>query len=169
MQKKVFSISDYENHISTLRSKHEEQINTYRKTNGQNEEQFDYYPIDSRWKSSGNITLRKPKEGMIDYNIKFIRIGKIDIVIENNPLKLDLYQIENDNDSYFIYLKDGTSGKTSYGLGRFVPVLKEQEEYIVDFNLAFTPACGHIEGSACPWARESTGIAIEAGEKAEMH
>ena len=149
--------------------KRQELINKYRKENGEEEDHFDYYPIDDKWKATGVITLRKPKEGMIDYNIKFIRVGKIDIVIDKNPLKLDLYQIENENDNYYIYLKDGTSGKTSYGLGRFVPVLKEQEKYIVDFNLAFTPACGHIEGSACPWARESTGIAIEAGEKAELH
>lgn len=105
----------------------------------------------------------------MDHSIKFIRIGKIDLTLERNPLKLDLYQIENENESFFIYLKDGTSGKGSYGLGRFVPVLKNDNDYIIDFNLAFTPACGHIEGSACPWARESTGIAIEAGEKAELY
>ena len=105
---------------------------------------------------------------MTDYDIKFIRMGKIDFTLLNNPLKLDLYQVENQDD-YYIYLKDGTSGKTSYGLGRFVPILKEEEDYFVDFNLAFTPACGHVEGSACPWARESTGIAIEAGEKAQKH
>ena len=106
---------------------------------------------------------------MIDYSIKFIRVGKIDLTIENNPLKLDLYQIENESEKYFIYIKDGTSGRGSYGLGRFVPVLKDGPNYEIDFNLAFTPACGHVEGSACPWARESTGIAIEAGEKAELH
>ena len=106
---------------------------------------------------------------MIDYSIKFIRIGKLDVEIEKNPLRLDLYQIENQNDKYYIYLKDGTSGRTSYGLGRFVPIIKDENDFFVDFNLAFTPACGHIEGSACPWARESTGIAIEAGEKAELH
>ena len=144
-------------------------INSYRKDNGQEPEHFEYFPIDSKWKYPSSITLRKPKPGMIDHSLQFVRIGKLDVEIEKNPLKLDLYQIENENDKYFIYLKDGTSGKTSYGLGRFVPILKEQENYFVDFNLAFTPACGHIEGSACPWARESTGIAIEAGEKAEFH
>ena len=162
-------ISDYESFVKNARAKHEEQINDYRKANGQDVENFSYYPIDEKWKVPGSITIRKPKEAMIDHSIQFIRIGKLDIVVEKNPLKLDLYQIKDKNDDYYIYLKDATSGKGSYGLGRFVPVLKENEEVYVDFNLAFTPTCGHIEGSACPWARESTGIAIEAGEKAELH
>lgn len=160
---------DYKNQINTLRTKREELINGYRKANGQSLENFDYYPIDEKWRIPGVISLRKPKEGMNDYTIKFIRVGKIDIDISHNPLKLDLYQIEDQNEDYYVYIKDGTSGKTSYGLGRFVPILKENDNYFIDFNLAFTPACGHIEGSACPWARESTGVAIEAGEKATLH
>ena len=145
-------------------------INEYRKSNGQTQENFEYYPIDEKWRVQGTLSLRKPKEGMIDYSIKFVRVGKIDLDLSHNPLKLDLYQIEEKPEDYYIYIKDGTSGKTSYGLGRFVPVLKDNNEnYYVDFNLAFTPACGHVEGSACPWARESTGVSIEAGEKAEMH
>jgi uncharacterized protein (DUF1684 family) len=148
--------------------KREERINDFKKV--EEKEVFEYYPIDEKWKIPGEITLRKPKEGMIDYKINFIRIGKIDFVLERNPLKLDLYKEDtSDDETYYIYLKDATSGKTSYGLGRFVPVIKENEKHFLDFNLAFTPACGHIEGSACPWARESTAIAIEAGEKAVMH
>ena len=162
---------DYTAHISNLRNEREKIINQIRQENGQEEEKFDYYPIDEKWKIQvESVKLRKPKEGMTDYNLKFTRVGKIDFTLQNNnPLKLDLYQLESDNKNYYVYLKDGTSGKTSYGLGRFVPVLKLDEEYFIDFNLAFTPACGHVEGSACPWARESTGVAIEAGEKAEKH
>ena len=160
---------DYTTQIKNLRLKREELINGYRKANGQEEETFEYFPIDEKWRFQGSISLRKPREGMIDYTIKFVRIGKIDVEISHNPLKLNLYQIEEQNDNYYIYIKDGTSGKTSYGLGRFVPILKENDNFFIDFNLAFTPACGHIEGSACPWARESTGIAIEAGEKATLH
>lgn len=161
---------DYTTQITDLRTRREQIINDFRKEKGQDEEHFEYYPIDERWKLVGNVTIRKPREGMEDYSIKFSRVGKIDVDFgNNNLLKFNLYQIENEEDSLYIYIKDGTSGISSYGLGRFIPVFKEKDSYSVDFNLAFTPACGHVEGTACPLTRESTGVAIEAGEKAERH
>lgn len=108
---------------------------------------------------------------MNDYEISFTRIGKINFSLENNEHTLNLYQANNesDGDNMYIYLKDGTSGKTSYGVGRFVKVVKEDDTYFVDFNLAFTPVCGHVGTSACPWAQESSPVLIEAGEMAKKH
>ena len=159
-------ILDYNLFIESYRKKREDMINAFRKENDQENENFLYFPIEPKWRTEGEVVIRKPKDGMIDYKINFVRIGKINFSLENNPQKLDLYQIENQPDEYFIYLKDATSGKDSYGLGRFVPIIKEKDKFIIDFNLSFTPACGHVEGSACPWARESVPIPIQAGEKA---
>ena len=80
---------------------------------------------------------------------------------------MSLYKLD-ETENMYLYVKDLTSGKTTYGLGRFVPVINDGKDVFVDFNLASTPACGHVEGMACPWAREAISVSIEAGEKAKI-
>lgn len=101
-------------------------------------------------------------------------IGKIEFEIESLQTKADLYQIENEHKKYYLGLKDMTTSKSSYGTGRFIPIIKENDQFFVDFNLAFTPVCGHLSSSkdkliACPMFRDSISFIIEAGEKIHPH
>lgn len=156
----------YETIINDQRVLRENLIRDFQKENGEEEtNSFTYFPVDEKWRVSAEITIRKPKEGLKDHKLTFTRIGKLGFSLQDIAHKFDLYQIENEPDDKYIYLKDGTSGKNSYGVGRFVQVVKDGGKTFVDFNLAFTPACGHLTASACPWARESSTISIEAGEK----
>ncbi|MHA2366149.1 MAG: DUF1684 domain-containing protein [Candidatus Hodarchaeales archaeon] len=158
----------YEDSISEGRKNREKIVNEFRKEQDQDPTSFEYYGISSEWRVPASIILRTPKEGVSDYKINFDRIGKIKFEIKGTQGKGSLYKLKNTKEMY-TYLKDLTSGKSTYGLGRFVPVFQEGENYFLDFNLACTPACGHVEGSACPWAKDNVSISIEAGEKAPKY
>ena len=157
----------YETQISEERQNRANLINSYREEKNQEPTNFEYFPVSPSWRISGEITKRKPKPGVSDYKFNFTRIGVVKFEIDNTAQRMSLYKLD-DTEKMYLYVKDLTSGKTSYGLGRFVPVIDEGQNVYIDFNLASTPACGHVEGMACPWAREAISSSIEAGEKAEL-
>ncbi|MFW9995651.1 MAG: DUF1684 domain-containing protein [Candidatus Odinarchaeota archaeon] len=162
--------TELETQVAELRHKREELINSF--LTGQNAppvKAFEYFPIDEKWRMKGEVKIRKPKPGPVDFKIKYLKIGIINITIAGQPHKFALYQVENELENLYIFIKDGTSGKSTYGLGRFISVIKKGDEYFVDFNAAFTPACGYVEGAGCPFTMESTTAIIEAGEKAPAY
>jgi len=75
---------------------------------------------------------------------------------------------EKDGDELFFIVADRTSGKQTYGGGRFLYTAPAQDGVVVlDFNRAQNPPCalnGHV---VCPTAppENRLDIAIEAGEK----
>src|SRR5229473_1027056 len=73
-----------------------------------------------------------------------------------------------EDDQLFFMFKDSTSGKSTYGAGRFLyaPIPKGTEVEL-DFNQAHNPPCAFTAFATCPLPpRQNTaGIAIEAGEK----
>lgn len=164
---------DYSQQVNELRKKREDLINKYRHEYKIENQNFDYFPIDAKWKIPVSIIPRTPKGVIKDYKIGYQKVGRVDFKLDTLQVKADLYTIENQSDKYHIGLKDMTSGQGSYGTGRFVPILKEADHYFVDFNLAFTPVCGHVESDtaiiACPNFRDNLAFKIEAGEKTPTH
>jgi uncharacterized protein (DUF1684 family) len=73
----------------------------------------------------------------------------------------------------FVMFKDDTSGRETYGAGRFmyIPIPKDPTKpgtVRVDFNRAYNPPCAFNEFATCPLPPQQnwlTGIAVEAGEK----
>ena len=72
-------------------------------------------------------------------------------------------------DELFYIFKDLTSGKTTYGAGRFVySALPDQDGMVVlDFNRAYSPPCAFTDFATCPLPPPQNRLllAIEAGEK----
>lgn len=72
----------------------------------------------------------------------------------------------------FVPFRDATSGRETYGAGRYLevePQHKEDGTYtaILDFNLAYNPYCAYSPNYSCPIPpRENTlPVAITAGER----
>jgi len=68
----------------------------------------------------------------------------------------------------FIVFRDETSGKTSYGAGRFLSaILNENGTTILDFNRAFSPPCAFTPFATCPLAppENTIALAVTAGER----
>jgi uncharacterized protein (DUF1684 family) len=72
----------------------------------------------------------------------------------------------------FILFKDATSGKETYGAGRYLDLEAERDHtpdgrWILDFNRAYNPWCVYSKDYTCPLVpRENwLEVAIPAGEK----
>ena len=75
---------------------------------------------------------------------------------------------ESDMRNFFLAFADETSGKETYGGGRYLNVRQDGKNSItIDFNLAFNPYCAYNPDFACPLPpRENIlDIAIPVGEK----
>ena len=72
------------------------------------------------------------------------------------------------DENLFIPFQDATTGKSTYGAGRYLEVSRPDSKYIMlDFNKCYNPYCAYTEGYTCPFPPKENrlGIAIEAGEK----
>lgn len=68
----------------------------------------------------------------------------------------------------FVPLRDMTSGKDTYGAGRYLDVpLPHHGAAQVDFNLAYNPYCAYNEEYSCPFPPPANWLKAEvrAGEK----
>jgi len=68
----------------------------------------------------------------------------------------------------FCGFADDTSGKGSYGGGRYLDVtIGKSNKTSLDFNLAYNPYCAYIDEYICPLPPPENilAIAIEAGER----
>jgi uncharacterized protein (DUF1684 family) len=77
-------------------------------------------------------------------------------------------------DTYSILFRDATSGKTTYGGGRYLeldPKLIKENRAVLDFNAAYNPYCAYNANFACPLPPKENNlpIAIEAGEQYVAH
>jgi uncharacterized protein len=66
-----------------------------------------------------------------------------------------------------VFFRDETSGKGSYGMGRYVdPEKRADGSYVLDFNLAYNPACAVSPYYNCPVPPKENRLstAIRAGE-----
>ncbi len=71
---------------------------------------------------------------------------------------------------YSIWFTDKTTGKETYGVGRYLDFeYNEDPEYVytIDFNEAYNPYCAYTKLYTCPVPRKEDYIdmSIEAGEK----
>ncbi|WP_020571373.1 DUF1684 domain-containing protein [Neolewinella persica] len=68
----------------------------------------------------------------------------------------------------FLPFKDHTSGKTTYGGGRYLDLsIPDGDELVIDFNKAYHPYCAYTTGYSCPVVPEDNylDMAVEAGIK----
>ncbi len=74
------------------------------------------------------------------------------------------------DDTYSILFRDATSGKETYGGGRYLeldPATLTDNHAIVDFNTAYNPYCAYNPTYACPLppAENTLSTAVKAGER----
>ena len=72
----------------------------------------------------------------------------------------------------FVPFRDASSGRETYGAGRYVEVQVEEEAdsrqvATIDFNLAYNPFCAYNEAYSCPLppVENALPVAIRAGER----
>ena len=97
--------------------------------------------------------------------------GYASFTLGGEKLRLEPAAEPGDKEYSFI-LRDGTSGKQTYGAGRFLDTDAPKDGKIVlDFNEAYSPPCAFTEFATCPLPPRQNQLAvrIEAGEKFTAH
>jgi uncharacterized protein (DUF1684 family) len=94
------------------------------------------------------------------------RAGAIRFSVEGSDATLVAYR---QGDDLFIPFRDATSGKETYGAGRYLEAEPlGGDRYLLDFNRAYNPYCAYNATYECPFPPPSNrlNVAIRAGEKA---
>jgi len=84
-----------------------------------------------------------------------------------NEREFTLDAISEDHESLFIVFKDLTSGKTTYGPGRFLTLKAPVDGQVtIDFNKAYNPPCAFSPHTLCPLPPRQNHLDVEinAGE-----
>jgi uncharacterized protein len=96
-------------------------------------------------------------------------LGRLRFTLDGEPLALRVYHAgEGVGTSAFVPFRDRTSGRDTYGPGRYLTLeLNEQDVYEVDFNRAFNPYCAYTDEYECgfPPAENDLPVAVRAGER----
>ena len=97
------------------------------------------------------------------------RAGTFTFEHEGAARRLTAYTLDGGgSESLFVPFLDGTSGRETYGAGRYLDLEPEDDgTYALDFNLAYHPYCVYAESYSCPLtpAENRLPIRIEAGER----
>ncbi len=101
---------------------------------------------------------------------QFLRYGYFEFEIQGQKCRLQVYRATDEGEEamLFIPFRDATSGKETYGGGRYLD-LKENTSggYELDFNEAYNPYCAYGKNYSCPLPpRDNTlPVPVPAGEK----
>ena len=104
----------------------------------------------------------------------FTRFGEAAFELGGESLSLELYWLEGYGGGVFLPVADATSGKETYGAGRYVldtvkgaDLGTQDGRLVLDFNFAYNPSCSYDPAWVCPLATPSNRlrIPIRAGER----
>jgi uncharacterized protein (DUF1684 family) len=136
--------------------------------------QLNYFEVDETYKVEGTLQeLDFPSYIILHANentTTYEKIGNVEFNLLGSTYKLSAFIGPGENKNrIFIPFKDLTTGKGSYGAGRFLYAIKKEGEnvYIIDFNYAHNPYCAYNPNFSCPLPPKENfiNLAIKAGEK----
>jgi uncharacterized protein (DUF1684 family) len=129
------------------------------------------FPVDARWRIKAKVIPQNQNPLMImnvlGQNTAQKHGGQLVFEIEGKTYRLDA--IDEGGVRLFVTFADATTGKTTYGSGRFIELDKPDADgyTYIDFNKAYNPPCAFTEFATCPLPppQNRMSIAIPAGEK----
>jgi uncharacterized protein (DUF1684 family) len=136
---------------------------------------IDRFPVDSKWKVVATLEAAPqnktiPIHDVIGLTTETPFGGILHFEIDGKKFQLEATLEGND---LFIVFSDKTTGKETYGGGRFLYAEKPATGNIVilDFNKAYNPPCCFTNFATCPLPRAQNhlSIPVSAGEKTYGH
>jgi uncharacterized protein (DUF1684 family) len=138
---------------------------------------LEYYAVDASYRF--RVTLKRhpnPETVKMVTNTGeqrlALRYGWFEFRIGGQDLRLQVYRIVDASGGsearLFIPFRDATSGKETYGAGRYIDLDENTSGiYDLDFNRAYNPSCAYGKAYSCPIppAENSLPVPIRAGER----
>jgi uncharacterized protein len=138
---------------------------------------FDYDPS---WRTMAEVVPAAPEHyeiatsGTEDGSYGFNRFAVARLESPGGPVELELYWLEGYGGGLFLPFRDATSGKETYGAGRYLldtvkgaDLGMEGDRLVLDFNFAYNPSCAYDPSWVCPLAPPPNRLTvpIPAGER----
>ncbi|HKD95343.1 MAG TPA: DUF1684 domain-containing protein [Gaiellaceae bacterium] len=104
----------------------------------------------------------------------FKPFARAHFTLRGEQLALELDWLESYGGGVFLSFRDATSGRKSYGGGRYLldtvkgaDLGEDEGRLVLDFNFAYNPSCSYDPSWVCPLAPPANRlqIAVEAGER----
>jgi hypothetical protein len=140
-------------------------------------EGLDYSPYDPEARVLAELEdIEAPPQPIESSGIEpilFRPFARASFALRGEPLTLEVAWLAAYGGGAFLSFRDATSGKESYGGGRYLldtvkgaDLGEEDGKLVLDFNFAYNPSCAYDPGWVCPLAPPANrlAVAVEAGE-----
>jgi len=131
---------------------------------------IDYYPVDPAYVIEGTLVPHDRPEKLIVETV----LGRDAEMVSRGTVEFEfagaihtLVALDGSADLFLIF-KDKTSGRETYGAGRYLYASVDGDRVSLDFNKAYNPPCAFTPYATCPLPPPGNTIhaRIEAGERA---
>ncbi|TMD56001.1 MAG: DUF1684 domain-containing protein [Chloroflexi bacterium] len=145
---------------------------------------LDYFDPDPGYRVTARMEEAGGEELLIDTGgedgaIRYRRAGRLRFALAGQECSLLVLSLLAYGGGLFVPFKDATSGKETYGGGRYLfdtvkntdglvlEVTPGSREVVLDFNFAYNPSCAYNPRWACPLAPPESALPVEirAGER----
>ena len=136
-----------------------------------------YYDYDINWRFEGTLELLSDPDTIIILGSKgeerkCFNYGYFNFIKNSNKYRLLILRFpphkKGAKPYLFLGYWDKTSGKETYGGGRYIDIeMNPENYYVVDFNYAYNPYCAYNHRYTCavPPLENRLPLEIRAGEK----
>jgi uncharacterized protein (DUF1684 family) len=135
-----------------------------------------WWPYDARYRVRARFERHaQPRKADLaatgDDAIAMLEVGAFAFTLLGQPCRLLAFAPapgEADEDYVLVPFRDATSGKESYGGGRYLDLDPPAgDEAALDFNRAYHPYCAHDDAWSCtlPPPQNRLTVRVEAGER----
>jgi uncharacterized protein (DUF1684 family) len=134
---------------------------------------LEYYPIDPKWRIDARFEPYQPPKIVPITNVLSMTDdetspGALVFEVGGTTYRVDPI-LEKGETDLFVIISDGTTGKETYGAGRYLYVSPPDKngKVVIDFNKAYSPPCAFTNYATCPLPPQQNRLPfrIEAGEK----
>jgi uncharacterized protein (DUF1684 family) len=134
---------------------------------------LEYYPVDPKWRIEARFEPYQPPKTIPITNVLSMTDdetspGALAFEVDGKTYRIDPI-LEKGETDLFVMIADETTGRETYGAGRYLYVSPPDAsgKVIIDFNKTYSPPCAFTNFATCPLPPRQNHLPfrIEAGEK----
>lgn len=134
---------------------------------------LEYFPIDPKWRIEARFEPYQPPKTIPITNVLSMTDnetspGALAFEVDGKTYRIDPI-LEKGETDLFVMIADETTGRETYGAGRYLYVSPPDAtgKVVVDFNKTYSPPCAFTNYATCPLPPQQNHLPfrIEAGEK----
>jgi uncharacterized protein len=134
---------------------------------------LEYYSIDPKWRVEARVEPYTPEKLIPITNVLGMTTdekspGALVFEVDGKTYRIDPILEQGETD-WFVMIADETTGKETYGAGRYLYVTPPDAngKVVIDFNKAYSPPCAFTNYATCPLPPKQNHLPfrVDAGEK----